>query len=120
VAARARRQRLRAGRAGDPGGLEIVSDDPSLIERQGDLYASTGRPDAALACWQRASTLASDDYGISMHYSAAALLERQGRLIEGAQEWRFIIDWCEEHGYGIAADWPRRELQRLEAHMAGA
>jgi tetratricopeptide (TPR) repeat protein len=101
-------------------GLEIVPDDPSLIEQQGDLYAATGRPDDALACWRQASTLAPDDYGISMHYSAADLLERQGRQAEAAREWRFIIDWCEKHGYSIAAEWPKRELQRLETSLAGA
>jgi hypothetical protein len=37
------------------------------------------------------------------------------RLAEAAAEWRFIVGWCEEHGYSITADWPRRELQRLEA-----
>jgi tetratricopeptide (TPR) repeat protein len=101
-------------------GLEVAPDDPSLIERQGDLHAATGRPDDALACWQRASALAPDDCGISMHYSAADLLEHQGRLAEAAREWRFIVDWCEERGYRLAADWPKRELQRLEAHPAGA
>jgi hypothetical protein len=55
-----------------------------------------------------------------MHYSAADLLERQGRPAEAAQEWRFIIDWCERNGDDIAADWPRRELHRLETHLAGA
>lgn len=101
-------------------GLELVPDDPSLIEQRGDLYAATGRPDDALACWRRAATLAPDDYGISMHYRAADLLERQGRLTEAAQEWRFVIDWCERHGDTIAADWPKRELQRLQTHLADA
>jgi hypothetical protein len=55
-----------------------------------------------------------------MHYSAADLLERQGRPTEAAQEWRFIVDWCEARGYIVAADWPRRELRRLETDLAGA
>jgi len=101
-------------------GLAIAPDDPSLTELEGDLYAATSRPEDALACWQRAATLAPDDYGISMHYSAADLLERQGRPAEAAQEWRFIIDWCERNGDDIAADWPRRELHRLETHLADA
>ena len=37
-----------------------------------------------------------------MHYSAAFLLERLGRLAEAADEWRFIIGWCEEHDATIA------------------
>ncbi len=100
-------------------GLDLIPDDPSLIEQQGDVYAATGRPDDALACWQRAFALAPDDYGISMRYSAAALLERQGRLAEAAGEWRFIVDWCEQRRYDLAADWPKRELQRLTAQAAG-
>ena len=39
---------------------------------------------------------------------------------EAADEWRFIIDWCDQRGYHLDADWPRRELQRLTTHQAGA
>ena len=83
-----------------------------------DLYAATGRPEDALARWQRAFTLDPDN--LSPRYSAAFLLERHDRLAEAAREWRFIIDWCEERGYAITADWPRRELQRLEARLGAS
>jgi tetratricopeptide (TPR) repeat protein len=99
-------------------GLELAPDDPSLTEQQGDLFAATGRPDDALACWQRAFTLDPDN--LSPRYSTAFLLERQDHLAEAAAEWRFIIGWCEEHGYAISADWPRRELQRLQTRLAGS
>jgi tetratricopeptide (TPR) repeat protein len=99
-------------------GLELAPDDPMLTAQQGDLFDATGRPDDALACWQRAFTLGPDN--LSPRYSTAFLLERQDRLAEAAAEWRFIIGWCEEHGYAISADWPRRELQRLEARLAGS
>ena len=92
-------------------GLELARDDPSLTEQLGDLFAATGRPDDALACWQRAFTLGPDN--LSPRYSTAFLLEGQDRLAEAAAEWRFIIGWCEEHGYAISAEWPRRELRRL-------
>ena len=98
-------------------GLERFPGDPGLIEQQGDLYEATGRHDDALACWRRAAQAAPGDYGISMHYSAAFLLERLGRLAEAAGEWRFIIGWCEEHDAPIEAEWPRRELQRIEAAL---
>ena len=101
-------------------GLAVAPGDPSLTELEGDLYAATGRPGDALARWQRAAALAPDDYGISMHYSAADLLERLGRPAEAAQEWRFIIGWCERHGDEISADWPKRELHRLETQLADA
>jgi tetratricopeptide (TPR) repeat protein len=98
-------------------GLERFPADPGLIEQQGDLYAATGRPDEALAWWRRAARAAPDDYGISMHYSAAFLLERLGRPAEAAGEWRFIIAWCEEHDATIEATWPRQMLQRIEAAL---
>lgn len=95
-------------------GLRLASDDPSLVEQRGNLYAATGRAADALSSWQRASELAPEDYGISMHYSAADLLERLGRTAEAAREWRFIVRWCQERGDDLAADWPMRELRRLE------
>jgi Flp pilus assembly protein TadD len=98
-------------------GLERFPADPGLIEQQGSLYAGTGRPGDALAWWRRAAQAAPDDYGISMHYSAAFLLERLGRLAEAAGEWRFIIGWCEAHDSVIEAEWPRHELQRIEAAL---
>jgi tetratricopeptide (TPR) repeat protein len=101
-------------------GLELVPDDPALVERQGDLYAATGRPKEALAAWRRAFTLAPEDYGISMRFSSAFLLEGLGRLAEAAEEWRFIIGWNHERGDTIHTDWPTRELQRLEAIQASA
>jgi len=84
----------------------------------GELLEAAGRPDDALAAWQHAVTLGPDN--MSPRYSMALLLERQGRLAEAAAQWRAIITWCEEHGYAISADWPRRELQRLETRLAGS
>jgi tetratricopeptide (TPR) repeat protein len=98
-------------------GLERFPGEAGLIEQQGDLYAATGRTEEALASWRRGAGAAPDDYGISMHYSAAFLLERLGRLAEAAAEWRFIVRWCDEHGAAIEAQWPRRELQRIEAAL---
>jgi tetratricopeptide (TPR) repeat protein len=99
--------------------LERFPGEAGLIEQQGDLYAATGRTEEALASWRRGAGAAPDDYGISMHYSAAFLLERLGRLAEAAAEWRFIVRWCDEHGAAIEAQWPRRELQRIEAALGG-
>ncbi len=98
-------------------GLKRFPADPGLIEQQGDLCAATGRTEDALATWRRAAEAAPDDYGISMHYSAAFLLERLGRLAEAAREWRVIIGWCEAHDATIEAAWPRHELQRVEAAL---
>lgn len=95
-------------------GLAMAPDDTLLTELRGDLYAAAGRPDDALASWRRAFALAAGDYGISMRFSAAFLLERLGRIAEAADEWRFIVDWMAAHGETIHLDWPRRELRRLE------
>jgi tetratricopeptide (TPR) repeat protein len=97
-------------------GLNLSPGDPSLTEQEGDVFAATGHPDEALDRWRRA--FAADPENLSSRYSSAFLLEKQGRLAEAAAEWRFIVDWCEDHGYAITADWPRRELQRLEAGQA--
>ncbi|MGE5291158.1 MAG: hypothetical protein ACM3ML_28960 [Micromonosporaceae bacterium] len=37
---------------------------------------------------------------------------------EAAGEWRFIVGWCEERGYTIAAGWPKRELARIDEALA--
>jgi hypothetical protein len=66
------------------------------------------------------SAFTLDPDNLSPHYSMASLLEGQDRLAEAAQEWRFIISWCEDRGYAISADWPRRELGRLEARLTGS
>jgi tetratricopeptide (TPR) repeat protein len=100
-------------------GLTIAPEDPGLTELQGDLHAATGHPGDALASWRRAFALATDDDGISMRFSAAFLLERQGQPAEAAGEWRFIIGWMEQHGDAIHLDWPRQELRRLEALQEG-
>jgi tetratricopeptide (TPR) repeat protein len=96
-------------------GLARFPGDASLTEQEGDLFAATGRPDDALDRWRRA--YAADPENLSSRYSSAFLLEKQGRLAEAAGEWRFIVTWNEAGGYEIAADWPRRELQRLEAKL---
>jgi len=109
------------GKAGEAihAGLRLASDDPALTEFQGDLLAAAGRPDEALAAWRRAAALAPDEYGISMRFSSAFLLERLGRLADAAAEWRFIIGWMQDRGDAIHLDWPRRELARLEAQLTG-
>ena len=94
-------------------GLELAPDDPRLTELRGDVFAAAGRPDDALADWQRAYALDPDN--LSSRYSSAFLLERQGRLADAAAEWRFIVAWNEERGYDMTADWPRQELHRLES-----
>ena len=116
---------LRAGEYGKAGqtiraGLDIAPDDPALTEFEGDAFAATGHPDEALASWRRAFTLAPEDYGISMRFSAAFLLERQGRMAEAADEWRFIIGWMEEGGDTIHIGWPRSILHHLETEQTGS
>jgi hypothetical protein len=100
-------------------GLQLAAGDPALTEFQGDLSAAAGRPDEALSAWRRAFALARGDYGISMRFSSAFPLECLGWLADAAAEWRFIIGWMQDHREAIHVDWPRRELARLEAQLAG-
>jgi hypothetical protein len=41
-----------------------------------------------------------------------------GRLDEAAAEWRQIVSWCEARDDDLDAEWPRREIARLEARHA--
>jgi tetratricopeptide (TPR) repeat protein len=96
-------------------GLVHAPADARLVELRGDVLAATGSTEPALACWQRALEL--DPENLSPRYSSVFLLEREGRLDDAAAAWRSILDWCEERGYELDAEWPRRELARLEAEL---
>ena len=94
-------------------GLRLAPRDATLVRSRGEAAAMTGRVDDALALWRRARELDPDD--ISGEYSAAFLLEREGRRAEAAERWGAIVAWCEARGFGLEAEWPRRERARLEA-----
>jgi Flp pilus assembly protein TadD len=97
-------------------GLALAPADAVLIELQGDAHARAGRADAALDRWREALRL--DPENLSPSYSTVFLLQDQGRLEEAAAEWRAILAWSEARGYELDAEWPRRELARLEAELA--
>jgi tetratricopeptide (TPR) repeat protein len=96
-------------------GLELAPDHPALVELLGEVCAATGHPEEALTHWRRVFQL--DPELIDPHYSAAFLLERLGRLEEAVGQWSFIVDWLEAHDFAIQAEWPKRELARLEAQL---
>jgi hypothetical protein len=50
-------------------------------------------------------------------YSSAFLLEREGRPEEAAATWRSIVKWCEHNGANLAAEYPKRELERVRAGL---
>jgi tetratricopeptide (TPR) repeat protein len=93
-----------------------VAHDVGLLEHKGSVLAGQGRPEEALATWQRVFELDGDR--ISARYSRAFLLERLGRLTDAAAEWEAIIAWLRERNYEIQAQWPERELARLHAKIA--
>jgi tetratricopeptide (TPR) repeat protein len=97
-------------------GLKLAPRDADLRYRQGEIFAATGRPDDALATWRQVYEL--DPELVDPHYSAAFLHERENRLGEAAEEWRFIVEWLEARGYVAQAEWPRRELERLRTKRA--
>jgi tetratricopeptide (TPR) repeat protein len=98
-------------------GLELAPDDPTLIECRGDVRAGTGDPAGALADWRRALELNPEN--LSPVYSSAFLLEREGRLPEAVEAWRFIIERCDERGWELTAAWPTSELARLQGRQTG-
>jgi tetratricopeptide (TPR) repeat protein len=93
-------------------GLALGPNDRALIAERGEIKAATGDPDGALADWCRALELDPDD--IAPLYSSAFLLEREGRFDEARDAWRAIVHWLEERRFTLDAEWPKRELQRLE------
>lgn len=93
-----------------------VAPDVGLLEHKGSVLAGQGRPEEALATWQRVFEL--DSERISARYSRVFLLERLGRLTDAAAEWEAIIAWLRERGYDVQAQWPERELARLRAEIA--
>jgi len=55
---------------------------------------------------------------ISPLYSSAFLLEGEGRLEEAVEAWRSIVEWNESRGFTLQAEWPKRELKRLQRRVA--
>jgi tetratricopeptide (TPR) repeat protein len=104
-----------AARRAVEAGLADSPEDATLAALEGDLLAATGDTTAALAAWQRALELDQDN--ISGHYSRAFLLEREGRPGEALDEWRAILAWAQARGYDLDAEWPRREIDRLQTQL---
>jgi tetratricopeptide (TPR) repeat protein len=92
-------------------GLALAPNDAVLIEGRGEVRAGTGDPDGALDDWRRALELNPEN--LSSVYSSAFLLERQGRLVEAMDAWRYIIAWSEARGFSLDSEWPKQELERL-------
>jgi len=51
-------------------------------------------------------------------YSSAFLLERQGRLEEAMEAWRYVIGWSDARGFSLDTEWPKQELERLRRKAA--
>ena len=98
-------------------GLELDPGDKALIGRRGEVKAAAGDPEGALADWRLA--LDPEGHDISGAFSSAFLLEREGRLEEAIEAWRYILDYNEARGYELQAQWPRQELERLRGRADG-
>jgi tetratricopeptide (TPR) repeat protein len=99
-------------------GLEIDPNDRHLLEARGSVLEAQGRYEDALTTWKRAFEL-DQEASISPRFSRVFLLQRLGRLDEAAAEWETIIEWLVERDYTIEAEWPKRELERVRALIAG-
>ena len=98
-------------------GLALAPADAALTASRGEARAGLGDVEGALADWRRALRLDPEDIGAL--YGSAFLLERQGRLQESAEAWQAILDWNDARGLTLESEWPRRELERLRAELAG-
>ena len=96
-------------------GLELDPGDRMLIATRGDARADVGDPEGAIADWRAALEL--DDSDIGPLYSIAFLLEREGRLDEALEAWRSIVEWSEERNEGLAAEYPKSELERVRQRI---
>jgi len=96
-------------------GLELDPGDRMLIATRGDVKAGVGDPEGAIADWRAALEL--DDGDIGPLYSIAFLLEREGRPGDALEVWRSIVEWNEERNEGLAAEYPRSELERVRRRI---
>lgn len=92
-------------------GIELAPDDATLMSNRGEVKAARDDPEGALADWRCALEL--DPQNLGPVYLSAFLFEREGRLDEAAESWRYIVDYCDARGWDLTAVWPRQELQRL-------
>lgn len=93
--------------------LKLFPNDSSLQYFLGEVLSRQGKVEEALAAWERSNEL--DNTKIDGRFSRAFLLKREGRLQEAAEEWRKIILFLNE--YEFNADWPKQELDKLEAEI---
>jgi tetratricopeptide (TPR) repeat protein len=98
-------------------GFRLAADDWKLLSDRGEVKAAQGDPEGALADWRRALEL-SPEGELSMVYSSAFLLEREGRLAEAVESWRHIVEYSDARGWELTAVWPRQELQRLREQLS--
>jgi tetratricopeptide (TPR) repeat protein len=96
-------------------GLRLAPDDWKLTYDRGEVRATRGDPEGALADWRRAHELEPGDFGPV--YSSAFLLEREARLAEAIGAWRHILEYADARGWELTAVWPRQELQRLQKRL---
>ena len=95
--------------------LDRFPDDAALVAADAALLEATGRVEDALPRYERAAELAPED--ASPLFGRALALTRLGRRDEAVAAWRALIAWLDSRGFGIEAEWPRRELARLVAEQ---
>ncbi|MFC3769751.1 tetratricopeptide repeat protein [Paenibacillus sp. GCM10012303] len=96
---------------------ELDPANAELHEKIGEQHAKLGRLGPALGYWEKAREL--DPKLIRTRFSAVFLLEHAGRLEEAIHEWKEIVTFLHANGLHHEAEWPQRELQRVENKKKG-
>lgn len=87
----------------------------------GERFGRINQYDRAVACFENAFSAAVKPRDLSSVYSLALLHMKYGHLEKAMDAWRRILDaLASDYGVtdGAAADWPKREMEKLRTAMA--
>jgi transcriptional regulator with XRE-family HTH domain len=93
-------------------GLEKFPEHDGLLHQCGELYKNLNRYDEAFDYWNR--SFEQEPANISNYYSMAFAYTELKKYEEAVGAWRKVIDFCESAGLLEDAEWPKKELLKLQ------